>query len=94
MGSLVQILNQFGPLESELREKQRYAVWRSADIRKALREGRAVTPRIVKAPPPQESAAPVPVGGTAVRQEGAAVQGDASDLPLAYAEMYDGRWQR
>lgn len=40
----LQILNQFGDLESDLFEKQRYAVWRAAEIRKALREGREPLP--------------------------------------------------
>ncbi|CAN1149679.1 Protein HOMOLOG OF MAMMALIAN LYST-INTERACTING PROTEIN 5 [Linum perenne] len=42
-----EILNQFGQLQPELEQKQKYAVWKAADIRKALKEGR--TP---KAGPP------------------------------------------
>ncbi|KAF4394574.1 protein HOMOLOG OF MAMMALIAN LYST-INTERACTING PROTEIN 5 [Cannabis sativa] len=35
-----EILNQFGPLQPDLEQKQKYAVWKAADIRKALKEGR------------------------------------------------------
>ena len=41
---MVQILRQFGELPPDLAEKQRYAAWKVADIRKALREGRSPTP--------------------------------------------------
>ncbi|KAG6637681.1 protein HOMOLOG OF MAMMALIAN LYST-INTERACTING PROTEIN 5 [Carya illinoinensis] len=39
-----EILNQFGALQPDLEEKQKYAVWKAADIRKALKEGRRPTP--------------------------------------------------
>ncbi|XP_062077568.1 protein HOMOLOG OF MAMMALIAN LYST-INTERACTING PROTEIN 5 isoform X2 [Humulus lupulus] len=35
-----EILNQFGALQPDLEQKQKYAVWKAADIRKALKEGR------------------------------------------------------
>ena len=35
----MEILNQFGPLAADVAEAQRYAAWKAADIRKALREG-------------------------------------------------------
>ena len=38
-----QILRQFGELPADLAERQRYAAWKVADIRKALREGRTPT---------------------------------------------------
>lgn len=42
----MQILNQFKNegLEADLVDMQRYAAWKAADIRKALREGRTPTP--------------------------------------------------
>ena len=42
----LQILNQFKNegLEADLVDMQRYAAWKAADIRKALREGRTPTP--------------------------------------------------
>lgn len=42
----MQILNQFKDegLEPDLVDMQRYAAWKAADIRKALREGRSPTP--------------------------------------------------
>ena len=43
----MEILNQFGPLAADVAEAQRYAAWKAADIRKALREGR----RPVAGPP-------------------------------------------
>ncbi|GMJ05060.1 extensin-like, homolog of mammalian LYST-INTERACTING PROTEIN5 [Hibiscus trionum] len=35
-----EIINQFGPLQPDLEQKQKYAAWKAADIRKALKEGR------------------------------------------------------
>ncbi|KAB1215138.1 hypothetical protein CJ030_MR4G001418 [Morella rubra] len=39
-----EILNQFGTLQPHLEEKQKYAAWKAADIRKALKEGRKPIP--------------------------------------------------
>ncbi|KAK8643997.1 hypothetical protein V6N13_013274 [Hibiscus sabdariffa] len=39
-----EIINQFGPLQPDLEQKQKYAVWKAADIRKALKEGRKPVP--------------------------------------------------
>ncbi|KAJ7963718.1 Protein-like OF MAMMALIAN LYST-INTERACTING PROTEIN 5 [Quillaja saponaria] len=39
-----EILNQFGVLHPDLEQKQKYAVWKAADIRKALKEGRRPQP--------------------------------------------------
>ncbi|GMJ15982.1 extensin-like, homolog of mammalian LYST-INTERACTING PROTEIN5 [Hibiscus trionum] len=39
-----EIINQFGPLQPDLEQKQKYAVWKAADIRKALKEGRSPIP--------------------------------------------------
>ncbi|XP_057430756.1 protein HOMOLOG OF MAMMALIAN LYST-INTERACTING PROTEIN 5-like [Lotus japonicus] len=39
-----EILNQFGTLEPDLEQKQKYAAWKAVDIRKALKEGRKPTP--------------------------------------------------
>lgn len=39
-----EILNQFGELQPDLEQKQKYAVWKAADIRKALKEGRKPVP--------------------------------------------------
>ena len=36
----LEVLTQFGPLDEDLAGKQRYAAWKAADIRKAIREGR------------------------------------------------------
>ncbi|OVA10061.1 hypothetical protein BVC80_1755g9 [Macleaya cordata] len=39
-----EILNQFGELQPELEQRQKYAAWKAADIRKALKEGRKPEP--------------------------------------------------
>ncbi|KAK7840297.1 protein HOMOLOG OF MAMMALIAN LYST-INTERACTING PROTEIN 5 [Quercus suber] len=39
-----EIINQFGVLQFDLEEKQKYAAWKAADIRKALKEGRKPNP--------------------------------------------------
>ncbi|XP_060189830.1 protein HOMOLOG OF MAMMALIAN LYST-INTERACTING PROTEIN 5-like [Lycium barbarum] len=39
-----EILNQFGELQPDLEQKQKYATWKAADIRKALKEGRKPVP--------------------------------------------------
>ncbi|KAG9445291.1 hypothetical protein H6P81_016631 [Aristolochia fimbriata] len=40
----LEILNQFGELAPDLEQKQKYAAWKAADIRKALKEGRRPEP--------------------------------------------------
>ncbi|EPS64693.1 hypothetical protein M569_10088 [Genlisea aurea] len=39
-----EILNQFGEIQPDLEQKHKYAVWKAADIRKALKEGRKPVP--------------------------------------------------
>ncbi|KAK6934508.1 Vta1, C-terminal [Dillenia turbinata] len=39
-----EILNQFGELQPDLEQKQKYAAWKAADISKALKEGRKPVP--------------------------------------------------
>ncbi|KAG0473921.1 hypothetical protein HPP92_015778 [Vanilla planifolia] len=39
-----EILNQFGELPPDIEQKLKYAVWKAADIRKALKEGRKPEP--------------------------------------------------
>ncbi|KAK4386939.1 protein OF MAMMALIAN LYST-INTERACTING PROTEIN 5 [Sesamum angolense] len=39
-----EILNQFGEVQPDLEQKQKYAAWKAADIRKALKEGRKPLP--------------------------------------------------
>ncbi|KAL5223920.1 hypothetical protein ABZP36_010559 [Zizania latifolia] len=36
----IEILNQFGELQPDLEQKHKYAIWKAAEIRKALKEGR------------------------------------------------------
>lgn len=75
----IEILNHFGPLDGDLLEKQRYAAWRAAEIRKAVREGRPpLPPSGNTAPSGQESS---DVGGAAF----GAGQGGPEDLPPAYS---------
>eukprot|EP00854_Cymbomonas_tetramitiformis_P025736 gene25736-31479_t len=40
----MEVLQQFGEVNPEVEARQKYAAWKSADIRKALREGRTPTP--------------------------------------------------
>ncbi|KAL8505491.1 hypothetical protein ACS0TY_016660 [Phlomoides rotata] len=40
----LEILNQFGQLQPDLEQKHKYAEWKAADIRKALKEGRKPLP--------------------------------------------------
>ncbi|CAE5975918.1 unnamed protein product [Arabidopsis arenosa] len=37
-------LSQFGPVPPDIEQKQKYAAWKAADIRKAIKEGRKPTP--------------------------------------------------
>ncbi|KAJ0045981.1 hypothetical protein Pint_04065 [Pistacia integerrima] len=39
-----EIINQFGVLQPDLEQKQKYAAWKAADIRKALKEGKKPIP--------------------------------------------------
>eukprot|EP00891_Asterochloris_glomerata_P009204 jgi/Astpho2/9204/Aster-07162 len=53
--NFLEILTQFSPdgtLEPDLLEKQRYALWKSTEINKAIREGRAPTAGPVPKPDP------------------------------------------
>ncbi|MCO5552388.1 hypothetical protein L7F22_005899 [Adiantum nelumboides] len=40
----IEVLRQFGPLQPDLEQKQKYAAWKAADIRKAISEGRKPVP--------------------------------------------------
>lgn len=42
--NFIELLTNFGPLESEWEEKLKYTKWKAADIAKAFREGRKPTP--------------------------------------------------
>ncbi|XP_047342566.1 protein HOMOLOG OF MAMMALIAN LYST-INTERACTING PROTEIN 5 isoform X2 [Impatiens glandulifera] len=39
-----EVLTQFGELQPDIEQKQKYATWKAADIRKALKEGRKPVP--------------------------------------------------
>jgi vacuolar protein sorting-associated protein VTA1 len=39
-----EVLNQFGELQPDIEQKQKYAAWKAADIRKAIKEGRKPVP--------------------------------------------------
>ncbi|CAI5468033.1 unnamed protein product, partial [Closterium sp. Yama58-4] len=43
-GIFFEVCRQFGELAPEVEQKQRYAVWKAADIRRALADGRRPTP--------------------------------------------------
>lgn len=51
-----EVLHQFGPLPPEAAARQRFAAWRAADIRKALREGRVPDAPPAPAPTAEMSA--------------------------------------
>ncbi|KAL6596636.1 hypothetical protein ACP70R_047279 [Stipagrostis hirtigluma subsp. patula] len=54
-----EILNQFGELQPDIEQKQKYAIWKAAEIRKALKEGRRP-----EAGPPGEDKDEAPVSTT------------------------------
>ena len=64
----MEILNQFSPLAADVSEAQRYAAWKAADIRRALREGR----RPLAGPP----------AGKGGGKDGEAGSGNSGDLDL------------
>lgn len=78
----LQILNQFKieGLESDLVEMQRYAAWKAADIRKALREGRTPTPGASGDDAP--SASTLTPSGTPLQEVLAANQASASFMAV------------
>jgi hypothetical protein len=71
----VQILNQFGELDGDLVSKQRYALWRAAEMRKALREGRAAQP------PPASDASDPTAGWDAEQLQILEDEGAGASLP-------------
>ncbi|KAM3270624.1 protein OF MAMMALIAN LYST-INTERACTING PROTEIN 5-like isoform X1 [Capsicum chacoense] len=41
---ILEILEQFGELQRDLQQKHKYAVWKAADIRKAIKERQKPVP--------------------------------------------------
>ena len=41
---MAQVTRQFGEMDPECAAKQKFAAWRAAEVRSALKEGRAPTP--------------------------------------------------
>lgn len=60
-----EILNQFGQVQPDLEQKQKYAAWKAADIRKALKEGRKPT----AGPPAGDEDLSVPVSSSSDRYD-------------------------
>ncbi|XP_057486197.1 protein HOMOLOG OF MAMMALIAN LYST-INTERACTING PROTEIN 5-like [Actinidia eriantha] len=56
-----EIINQFGELQPDLEQKQKYAVWKASDIRKAMKEGRKPVP----GPPGGDKDLSIPPSNTA-----------------------------
>jgi vacuolar protein sorting-associated protein VTA1 len=42
--TLTQVTRQFGEMDPECAAKQKFAAWRAAEVRSALKQGRAPTP--------------------------------------------------
>ncbi|KAJ1259133.1 hypothetical protein BS78_10G130400 [Paspalum vaginatum] len=59
-----EILNQFGELQPDIEQKQKYAIWKAAEIRKALKEGRKP-----EAGPPGGDKDEAPVNTTSISQD-------------------------
>ncbi|KAL5651507.1 hypothetical protein ACJX0J_036965, partial [Zea mays] len=59
-----EILNQFGELQPDIEQKQKYAIWKAAEIRKALKEGRQP-----EAGPPGGGKDEAPVNTTTISQD-------------------------
>ncbi|XP_066376428.1 protein HOMOLOG OF MAMMALIAN LYST-INTERACTING PROTEIN 5-like [Miscanthus floridulus] len=59
-----EILNQFGELQPDVEQKQKYAIWKAAEIRKALKEGRKP-----EAGPPGGDKDEAPVNTTTISQD-------------------------
>ncbi|XP_027331412.1 protein HOMOLOG OF MAMMALIAN LYST-INTERACTING PROTEIN 5 [Abrus precatorius] len=60
-----EILNQFGVIQPDLEQKQKYAAWKAADIRKALKEGRKPT----AGPPYDDEDLSVPLSASSIRYD-------------------------
>ncbi|KAL2972896.1 hypothetical protein AAZX31_14G018100 [Glycine max] len=60
-----EILNQFGAVQPDLEQKQKYAVWKAAEIRKALKEGRKPT----AGPPDGDEDLSVPLSSSSDRYD-------------------------
>ncbi|KAI5432884.1 hypothetical protein KIW84_020264 [Lathyrus oleraceus] len=69
-----EILNQFGPVQPDLEQKQKYAAWKAADIRKALKEGR----KPVAGPPAGDEDLSVPSSSPSIRYDPGATETSAS----------------
>lgn len=65
-GTFFEILEQFGPLDSEIAERKKYAKWKAADIMNALNNGEIPTPGGFGEAPPAAAAAPSSAGAPPV----------------------------
>ncbi|CAI5991307.1 unnamed protein product [Closterium sp. NIES-64] len=64
-GIFFEVCRQFGELALEVEQKQRYAVWKAADIRRALADGRRPTPGPPGGDADATAAAPADAAATA-----------------------------
>ncbi|CAI5459880.1 unnamed protein product [Closterium sp. Yama58-4] len=82
-GLFFDVMRQFGELPPEVEQKQRYAAWKAADIRRALAEGRQPTP----GPPSADAAGAAALLSTPAAAAAAAAPstapGSASGVGLA-----------
>lgn len=69
-----EILNQFGPVQPDLEQKQKYAAWKAADIRKALKEGR----KPMAGPPAGDEDLSVPLSSSSNRYDLGTTEASAS----------------
>lgn len=87
---LPQVMNHFGALDNDMLSKQKYALWRAAEIRKAIREGRppAAPPGTDTVPSSEDTedlnltnSSFLAAGGSSFREQPPAPQGPPPGLP-------------
>ncbi|KAK1306724.1 hypothetical protein QJS10_CPA10g01915 [Acorus calamus] len=82
-----EILYQFGELQPDIEQKQKYAVWKAADIRKALKEGRKPVP----GPPGGEQDSSISYDtSTNIYSYPSFNHGDPPSVPSNYSSYYQG----
>lgn len=82
-----EVLTQFGELQPDIEQKQKYATWKAADIRKALKEGRKPVPG---APGDGESNASLPSSKPPPTEHDHESNRNDPDIRPQLPEDYDG----
>ncbi|XP_022151301.1 protein HOMOLOG OF MAMMALIAN LYST-INTERACTING PROTEIN 5 [Momordica charantia] len=85
-----EIISQFGPLQPDLEQKRKYSVWKAADIRKALKEGRKPQPGPPSGDEDLSVPSSTPTSANDLRESVVSrTQSESDSLPQVYDKVND-----